>query len=195
MLFIPETRDLPDKFQFDQNYVNLPMTTNNFMTFFTALKLDRRQSKTYDRIIQLSNRIVPSVEDLVINPVGNRVSVGEQNSNYEIPALEVSKGTREVLVLVAMIAMANEGSIVIIEEPEVHLHPQAVKEFREIIRELIVGKDLQVIITTHNPEFPVGLIPDDPDSKGVKFVRERDGSSSMSIVKNTIELSEAMNSV
>lgn len=195
MLFIPETRDLPDKFQFDQNYVNLPMTTNNFMTFFTALKLDRRQSKTYDRIIQLSNRIAPSVEDLVINPVGNRVSVGEQNSNYEIPALEVSKGTREVLVLVAMIAMANEGSIVIIEEPEVHLHPQAVKEFREIIRELIVGKDLQVIITTHNPEFLVGLIPDDPDSKGVKFVRERDGSSSMRIVKNTIELSEAMNSV
>ena len=195
VLFIPDTRDLPGQFQYDQNYANLPMTTNNFMTFYTALKLDRRQQKTYDKIIELACRIVPSIEDLLINPVGNIVGLGERGSSYEIPAQEISKGTREVLVLISMIAMAKEGSVVIIEEPEVHLHPKAVKEFREIIRELISKNNLQVIITTHNPDFLEGLIPGDPETKGMKFVREIDGSSSIQVVTNTIELGEAMNEV
>ena len=43
------------------------------------------------------------------------------------------------------------ASIIAIEEPESHLHPSAIHQLNEVIQSL--GKDNQVVLTTHNPLF------------------------------------------
>lgn len=50
-------------------------------------------------------------------------------------------------------ASSNAGgsAIIAIEEPEAHLHPQAIHEIREVVREL--SKRNQVILATHSPLF------------------------------------------
>lgn len=192
VLFVPDTRDLPPSFTFQNNFINEPINISNFMTFLTALKLDRRQRSTYDEIVELSKRLVPSIEDLVINPAGNNVSLGEEGSSYEIPAQEISKGTREILVLLAILVLAKEGSVVFIEEPEIHLHPAAVTELRKILREQIANKNLQVIFTTHSARFLDLVSPDDPNSKVIKFIREEGGNTSIHPVTNLSELTDSM---
>lgn len=192
VIFIPDTRDLPTSFSFITNFNNEPINISNFMTFLTALKLDRRERAKYDLIMDLSKRLVPSIEDLVINPAGNYVSLGEEGSNFEIPAQEISKGTREILVLLTILVLAKERSVVFIEEPEIHLHTAAVIELRKIIREQITNKNLQVVITTHNARFLDLVSPEDPSSKVFKFVREEDGSTSVQPVSDMSELTDAM---
>ncbi|MHB1708971.1 MAG: AAA family ATPase [Thermoplasmataceae archaeon] len=192
ILFIPDTRDLPQSFSFQGNFINNPITLDNFMTFLTALKLDRRKRNLYDRILGFYKRLVPSIEDLIINPAGNVVSLGEEGSSFEIPAQEISKGTREILVLLAMLVLAQKGSVIFIEEPEVHLHPAAVNTLREIIREQIKNNDIQVIITTHSSEFLLLVSPEDPDVKVIKFVREADGHTSVHPANDMRGLSDAM---
>ena len=48
-------------------------------------------------------------------------------------------------------ARRDGASIVAIEEPESHLHPAAIHQLNEVIQSL--GKENQVILTTHNPLF------------------------------------------
>lgn len=47
--------------------------------------------------------------------------------------------------------MGKASSIVAIEEPESHLHPEAIHQLREIIQSL--EDENQIVITTHNPLF------------------------------------------
>lgn len=61
------------------------------------------------------------------------------------------------LAALAMIRHASARSgrgknfVIAVEEPESHLHPKAIHELKEVIDDL--GKDHQVIITSHNPLF------------------------------------------
>ena len=61
------------------------------------------------------------------------------------------------LAALAMIRHASARSgkgksfVIAIEEPESHLHPKAIHELKEVIDDL--GKEHQVIITSHNPLF------------------------------------------
>ena len=60
------------------------------------------------------------------------------------------------LVALALMRRAStyagaNATIVAIEEPEAHLHPQAIHELREVLVGL--SKDSQVILTSHSPLF------------------------------------------
>lgn len=46
---------------------------------------------------------------------------------------------------------SEDASIIAIEEPESHLHPEAIHQLNEVIN--VLQKDNQVILTTHNPLF------------------------------------------
>ena len=54
----------------------------------------------------------------------------------------------------------NENSLIILDEPEVSLHPGAQEELKIFLLEQILIKRLQIIISTHSPKFSE-FLPDD----------------------------------
>ena len=69
-------------------------------------------------------------------------------------ATELGEGLQNVLVLAILQAFEEhrkKGAIILIEEPEMFLHPQMQRSLYKTLREL--GKTNQIIYTTHSPHF------------------------------------------
>lgn len=73
-------------------------------------------------------------------------------------------------------ALKSDTPVIIIEEPEAHLHPEAINQLNAIIESL--SENNQVIVTTHNPLFVVrdsissNIIIDNGTAKPAKNLRE-----------------------
>jgi predicted ATPase len=59
-------------------------------------------------------------------------------------------GTNALVLLFWQLASAAEGATVMMEEPEVHLHPRAQAELASVLVEVAKAEDKQVIMTTHS---------------------------------------------
>ncbi|HEY4320123.1 MAG TPA: AAA family ATPase [Gemmatimonadales bacterium] len=65
-----------------------------------------------------------------------------------------SSGEREIVhFLLAMFALNVHGGLVLVDEPELHLHPRWQSIFLGLFRDLAPERNCQFIITTHSPVF------------------------------------------
>jgi ABC-type dipeptide/oligopeptide/nickel transport system ATPase component len=67
-------------------------------------------------------------------------------------------GTNQVTFIFAELARAQQGSLIIIEEPEIHLHPKAQFKFGELISQIAVGEKIQIILNTHSEQVLSGVL-------------------------------------
>ncbi len=82
-----------------------------------------------------------------------------REGDFIISATELGEGIQNALVLSILQAFEErrkQGAILLIEEPEMFLHPQMQRSLYKTLRE--IGKKNQIIYTTHSPHFVV--IPD-----------------------------------
>ena len=74
----------------------------------------------------------------------------------EIPGAELGLGIQSALVVglfEALRQMGNPVGSVIVEEPEMYLHPQAQRYFFRLLSEIADSGDCQVVYSTHSPIF------------------------------------------
>jgi AAA15 family ATPase/GTPase len=71
--------------------------------------------------------------------------------NREVPLDNLSDGMYHVLRILLQINSCKRGDIIFIDEPELHLHPGAIKKLRKIIFKK--KNECQIITTTHSPLF------------------------------------------
>jgi predicted ATPase len=100
--------------------------------------------------------------DFISGPLGEvmvRLSetFGDTRHNYEAALL--SDGTLRVLAIAAAMLSATEGSLIVIEEIDNGVHPSRVKSLITSIQEIAKRRNLQVLISTHNPAL-MDAIPD-----------------------------------
>jgi predicted ATPase len=100
--------------------------------------------------------------DFIFGPLGEvmvRLSetFGDTRHNYEAALL--SDGTLRVLAIAAAMLSATEGSLIVIEEIDNGVHPSRVKSLITSIQEIAKRRNLQVLISTHNPAL-MDAIPD-----------------------------------
>lgn len=77
-----------------------------------------------------------------------------REGDYSVSATEMGEGIQNALVLAILQAFEErkkKGAILLIEEPEMFLHPQMQRSLYKTIRE--IAKTNQVIYTTHSPHF------------------------------------------
>lgn len=94
---------------------------------------------------------------------------------------EYNAGSGEFLVvnIIDQILHAKNDSVVLIDEPEISLHPGAQRRLLRVILSSIIKKKLQVIISTHSRDI-VGCLP----SKAIICVEKQ--NNSFSRVENNI---------
>lgn len=80
-------------------------------------------------------------------------------------------------ILLKEISSDSAEAILALEEPEAHLHPQAIRALQKSIKEM----NCQKIITTHSPYFIQNV-----DIRNVRYLRKNEGQTNVSRIKDHI---------
>ena len=79
------------------------------------------------------------------------------NSKINIENLAMGSKVFAILKLLLTKGIINEKTILILDEPEVHLHPEWQSILAEILALMIKELGITVVLTTHSPQFLLAL--------------------------------------
>lgn len=85
-------------------------------------------------------------------PFKNAYFVYKKENNQQVQLNDLGSGYEMIFALLYSFYMAQQGGkqlIILIDEPELHLHPALQKKFVEFL--LGISKDAQIFLTTHSP--------------------------------------------
>lgn len=188
IFYLSETREIPNSIV---PTTDQPSEKYDVLNSLVEIKLNRRES--YDSIIRKAQVVAPELRSLDISFTNGHASASFSIEGIEknIPALLMSKGYRELFILLITLEFAPEGSSIMIEEPEIHLHYSAIRELKKIMLDTIKEKNVQLIFTTHSFQFLSDLFPEkDSDIQFLKFERERNSPfSKITEIKTDREIS------
>ena len=111
--------------------------------------------------------------------LGDRSDQLEHHLHQEIGKLEIDERSLSLLssgqailshFITSLVAWLEEGSIVLFDEPETHLHPNAVASLMNVFNELLVEFDSYALVATHSPV----VIQEIPGKRVIFFEREGD---------------------
>jgi predicted ATPase len=124
----------------------------------------KKATKPLEQIVAESLQRMGLIEDFKVN------SISEQRQDYEVKLRtkgskdwvdlpDVGFGISQVLPVLVQCFYAPPGSIILMEQPEIHLHPSAQSALADVVIDVINsrenGKDrnIQLIIETHSEHF------------------------------------------
>lgn len=136
------------------NKSNLLMHADNLATILSELKKDEEKWQTLNEWLNL---IVPSISEVQINQGEFDSSLSlhfkEEPHDRALPAISISDGTiYTIAILTAVLWNQDKNALIVIEEPERGIHPQALSELINFMREATQEK-LNIIVTTHSETF------------------------------------------
>ena len=130
----------------------------------------------YKRILSVCRMVAPFMEDLVLEPEQHgpktRVSLTwkAKNTDYPMQAYHLSDGTIRFICLAAALLQPKLPPLIILDEPELGLHPTALHMLEELIHS--AARKTQVIVATQST-----LLLEVCDIKNVILVNRKDGQS------------------
>lgn len=113
------------------------------------LSVSRSGRKTYDMIRGTCKQVL----NVKIDPVDESAVAEVENVDLDVDEISVGangSGTRSALRLI-IDYMTEKPNILMIEEPEIHLHPGQQRAFHRYLKQ--VSADCQVFISTHSTSF------------------------------------------
>ena len=131
------------------------------------------QPNDYECIIDDVKRFFPEVEELVSNLNEDNVATLEYREyGRTFDVVYAGTGIKH-FVDIFVKATLSKASVVLIDEPEMGLHPSLQRELLTHFSELAEDKNMQFFIATHSPVFL-----SDPDKVTVFCVQNRSGERS-----------------
>ena len=124
------------------------------------------------RKIGIKRAKVPVIRKRLIEVDGKSISYEEtqemtgqevvldMNTGERIPAHAISEGTMLTLGLLTVLMNPNQPNLVLLDDVEQGLHPQAQRELMTVFKEIIAeNPNLQIIFSTHSPYIIDALVP------------------------------------
>jgi predicted ATPase len=124
----------------------------------------RRERKAFEKIIAEKLQEMGLISSFSINQISSesmayKARVKTWNSKDEVDLPDVGFGISQVLPVLVECFFAPENSIIIIEQPEIHLHPSAQAALADVMIDVINSREnhrsrnIQLIIETHSEHF------------------------------------------
>lgn len=129
---------------------------SNIAPFLLHLRNERDHDDRYDKIINAIRLVAPFFNDFLLTvqsyPDGSekvRLDWLQQGSDYPMQPYHLSDGTIRFICLATALLQPTVPSMIIIDEPELGLHPEAIYIFSELVHS--ASKDSQILISTQSP--------------------------------------------
>jgi hypothetical protein len=124
----------------------------------------KRRAKPFEAIIALKLCEMGLIEDFKVNPISEQrqeyeVKVRTKGSEDWVDLPDVGFGISQVLPVLVQSFYAPAESIIIMEQPEIHLHPSAQSALADVMIEVINSREnakdrnIQLVIETHSEHF------------------------------------------
>nr|VFK55070.1 MAG: Predicted ATPase [Candidatus Kentron sp. TC] len=124
----------------------------------------KRPAKPFEEIIALKLKEMGLVEAFEVKPISRHrqeyeVRVRARGSGDFVDLPDVGFGISQVLPVLVQCFHAPPGSIIIMEQPEIHLHPSAQSALADVLLDAInarengADRNIQLIIETHSEHF------------------------------------------
>ncbi len=150
-------------------------------------RLQRKEGKSYQRIVETLSLVLPFFLDFYLEPDSGHLLLAwrETESDQIFTASQAADGMLRTIALVTLLLQPDKTlpDLLIIDEPELGLHPYAINIIGGLIR--AVSEKTQVIVATQSTAFVDCFEPEDI------VVVERDGrASTFRRLENTQDLQE-----
>lgn len=132
-----------DHFKFLQNYLNFKSDDSNKVF----------DEKLYSKQIALNKKIKNILKGEFRFQNNNLVFIND--NGVETKMKDTASGLKQIGVIQLLLAhrRLNENSFLIIDEPEVNLHPELQIDFAEILVSLVDELNIRIYVNSHSPMF------------------------------------------
>jgi predicted ATPase len=124
----------------------------------------RKPAKPLGEIIALKLKEMSLIEDFKVNPISEQrqeyeVKVRTKGSKDLVDLPDVGFGISQVLPVLVQCFYAPSGAIILMEQPEIHLHPNAQSALADVMIDVInsrengADRNIQLVIETHSEHF------------------------------------------
>jgi len=121
-------------------------------------------AKPFEEIIALKLKEMGLIEEFKVNPISEQrqeyeVKVRTKGSKDWVDLPDVGFGISQALPVLVQCFYAPPGSIILMEQPEIHLHPNAQSALADVMIDVInsrengTDRNIQLIIETHSEHF------------------------------------------
>jgi len=149
----------------------------------TLYYLAETSAPSLDVIRRKVRELVPEFDDFEFSTVGtDRIAFGVEYTDRRetVPSVRLSSGMLIYIGLIALVCTPNRPPVLMIEEPENGLTPQAVKAFYAAVRRLAINENAddrsQVLLSSHSP-FVICEAWNGEDRDFIHQVRVTDGKA------------------
>lgn len=124
-------------------------------SYQNSIELTAAELKMKLRIQRIMHGSVQVVKDIVDDDELHYV----REDNLDIPINEAATGLKSFAYIMRLLdnGLLNSTSLLIIDEPEAHLHPQWIVEFARVLVQLNKELGVRILIASHNPDMVAAI--------------------------------------
>ena len=148
------------------------------------LRLKEEYSLNYDEIVNAIRMVMPFFDDFTLDTIKMgeaekvKLTWKQKGSDYPMQPYHLSDGSIRFICLATALLQPRPPSTIIIDEPELGLHPEAIALLAELIQG--AAQRTQVIISTQSP-----ALIDYFSIEDIVVVNRKDGASTFERLKET----------
>lgn len=159
-----------------EDNVKLRRNGSNIAPFLLKLKTDILFTSSYQDIVNAIRLVMPFFDDfrLDVLKMGEaenvKLSWNQKGSDFPMQPYHLSDGSIRFICLATALLQPFPPSAIVIDEPELGLHPEAIRILGELIRD--AAKKTQIIVATQSP-----LLLDQFSIEDIVVVNRKEGQS------------------
>lgn len=115
----------------------------------------RKKRLTLEQRVALWLRDLGLIHSFSMEPVAQdssiyQVMVQKTPSSAKVLITDVGFGVSQILPVLALCYYAPEGSIILLEQPEIHLHPSVQSGLADVLIDAVKNRKVQIIVESHS---------------------------------------------
>ena len=126
------------------------------------MRLRESSPDAYARIVRSLQNVAPFFDDFLLQPEAGRVRLRwkQKGTDRVFMPSELSDGTLRFICLATLLLSPDRPHMIVLDEPELGLHPYAIAQLGALLRQTVAGPDgRQAVVATQSTqlleEFPL----------------------------------------